>query len=105
MTRKAVFAALLSSLAVVGGCGRAHLAPSHGEAFRKAFTPQLVGGPPAVRPVTMTLDPQEADVIAQAYLRGLAGKTRVETSEPVIYVAPQQHGGAPQRLAPSVPSN
>ena len=52
----------------------------------------------------MTLDPQEADVISQAYLRSLAGKGRAETADPVLYVAPPPRT-APQRLAPSVPTN
>jgi hypothetical protein len=102
--RISVLAAALV-VAASAGCGRAHLNPSQGAANSSAFAAQQVNpsrqrGEPAT-----ALDAQEADVISQSYLRSLAGKSKVEKAEPVLYVAPPQRGLAATPLAPSVPKN
>jgi hypothetical protein len=104
MMRTAVIATALAAALGAGGCGRAHLNPAQGAASRQAFASQQVRPSPQWRSASTGLDPQEADVVAQGYFRGLAGKARTEAPEPVIFVAPQQQGQAAQ-LAPSVPRN
>ena len=91
-------------IAAASGCARTHMTPKFGVANREAFLAQRARAPdaPAPRP-NMALDPQETSVVSEGYLRGLAGKTSKGEPEPMLYVAPQQAGGAPQRLAPSVP--
>jgi hypothetical protein len=102
--RTALLANVALLLAVAAGCGgRAHLTPSHGAAARKAFAAQQVAPAATPRPPSGSLDTQEAEVVAQGYIRSLAGKTRAEEPGSVLYVAPQRQGPAP--LAPSVPKN
>lgn len=85
-------------------CGRAHLTPAFGTANRAAFEAQRVRAPDEPAPkANMALDAQETSVISRGYVRGLAGKSGQADAQPVLYVAPQQGGAAPQRLAPSVP--
>jgi hypothetical protein len=99
--RAVTFAVAVSFLGLAG-CSRAHLAGAHGEASRKAFAMQQLR-PARPPPPSMSLDTQEADVIARSYVRGLSGKTATAEPEPVLYVAPPLRQGAPARLAPSVP--
>jgi hypothetical protein len=102
--RASIRIAAVAMIAAAGGCARTHITPAFGTANREAFLAQRVRPPdaPAPRP-NMALDPQETNVLSESYLRGLAGKTSKGEPEPMLYVAPQQNGAAPQRLAPSVP--
>lgn len=96
----------LASLLLASACGREHLSPAFGRAEQEAFRAQHVRPPdrPAPPP-NMALDTQESGAIAHGYVRSLAGKTGKGDPEPVLYIAPQQGGAAPQRLAPSVPKD
>ena len=90
---------------LAAGCSRAHISPGFGRANQEAFAMQE---PPLAKPpsaTNMTLDTQEADVIASGYLRSLAGKTKTAEPEPVLYVAPPQQRQAAPSLAPSVPKD
>jgi hypothetical protein len=96
-------------LLLLAGCaGPAHRVPGFGVSQRESFPEQVVGSGNSGKkpaPPNMKLDSQEAEVIAQGYLRALSGKTKAEP-EPVLYVAPQRQGGAaPAPLPPSVPRN
>ncbi len=97
------FAAIAAVLLGVG-CGREHLSPAFGRANREAFAAQPVNKKKAAAPPSLALDTQEAEVIAQSYVRGLSGKTKAEP-EPVLYVSQQKPGAAPAALPPSVPKN
>ena len=52
----------------------------------------------------MSLDTQEAEVIGEAYVKSLSGKTKADP-EPLLYVAPPQRQGAAPALQPSVPKS
>jgi hypothetical protein len=98
---RAVTLAVAASFVALAGCSRVHLTPTHAQASRKVFAMQQLR-PARPPPPNMSLDTQEADVIARSYARSLSGKTSPAEPEPVLYVAPQR-SGAPVRLAPSVP--
>ena len=101
--RTSIGLAVVAALAATA-CGRAHLTPGFGTANHAAFEAQRVRAPDAPRPKpNMALDAQETSVISKGYVRSLGGKSGSAEAPPVLYVAPQQPGGAPQRLAPSVP--
>jgi hypothetical protein len=88
-------------LALLGtACAREHLSSSFGRANREAFARQDVT-PAKPAPPTMRLDTQEAEVIAESYVRGLSGKSKAEP-EPVLYVSPQR-SQQQEKLQPSVP--
>jgi hypothetical protein len=94
------------ALVVVTACARQHITPTFGRANHEVFSAQ-VARPENRRapPPSMALDAQEAEVIGEAYLRGLAGKQGKAEPQPVLVVDPQGQvqAGAAQRLAPSVP--
>ena len=101
---RTIFAVIVGAGLLAAGCSRAHVSPGFGLANKEAFAMQE---PPLAKPpqaTNMTLDTQEADVIASSYLRSLAGKTNTAEPDPVLYVAPPQRQTA-QPLAPSVPKN
>lgn len=100
--RTVLLSAALAAALAAAGCGRAHLNPHQGETARQAFKAQAVTPPPQWHAPLTGLDAQEAEVVAQGYLRSLAGKARTEEPESVLYVAPPPRGG-PVPLAPSVP--
>ena len=98
--RAATFAVFASSVALAG-CAREHLTPAYGAATRTAFAMQQAT-PAKPPPPNMALDTQEANVISNSYVRGLAGKTATAEPEPVLYLSPQRQG-MPAPLTPSVP--
>ncbi len=102
--RTVIRLAAFTSLFLASACGQKHLSSGFGIANREAFSVQVARpeGSPAPPP-KMALDTQEAGVIAAAHVRSLAGKTAKAEPQPVLYVAPQQGGGMPHGLAPSVP--
>jgi hypothetical protein len=96
--------AVLAALALAAaGCGGPHLAAGFGRANAEAAAAQRPTPAKPPPPPSMRLDTQEAEVIAQGYVKGLAGKSRAEP-DPVLFVAPTAQG-SPARLAPSVPRN
>lgn len=98
-----VLVTIVAAVLALSACGRAHLNQGFGTANREAFEAQRVRAPDQAAPApNMALDAQETSVISGTYVQGLAGKTGKAEAQPVLYVNPSQ-GGAPQRLAPSVP--
>ena len=93
-----------SSLVVAGCAAPLHRSEAFGVAHRENFPEQAAARSPGARGPNMRLDSQEAEVIAESYLRGLSGKAAKAEPEPVVYVAPQRQG-APVPLPPSVPRN
>jgi hypothetical protein len=95
--------ASLAILALAAGCvGRkAHLIPGFGRSVDPAFAAQAPRRAPTA-PAVLGLDPQEASVVSQTYLNGLAPKGEQVKEEPMILVAPQTRDRLPQP-APSVP--
>jgi hypothetical protein len=100
--RNLALAALAAATLVAAGCAQTHIAPGFGRANAAAIAAQRPSPAKPPPPPTMRLDTQEAEVIAQGYVKSLSGKSRTEP-DPVLFVAPQQQGAA--RLAPSVPRN
>lgn len=102
--RTIVFVVFAAGMAAAG-CGRAHISPAFGKANQEAISMQQPPLPTAAPSPNMSLDTQEADVISNTYLKGLAGKSKVEDPEPVLYVAPAQRQQRPPPLPPSVPKD
>jgi hypothetical protein len=90
---------------LASGCGYERIGPAFGRADREAMAMQQPPLPKTVPPPSMALDTQEAQVIAETYVRSLSGKAKAEP-EPVLYVAPpsSRQATAPM-LPPSVPKN
>lgn len=104
--RTTTWSVALVLVALSAGCGREHLSPAFGRANREAFRSQAARPPDRVPPPPSTrLDAQEAEVIGGAYVRSLGGKQDRVEPRPVLMIEPQQNGGGPQRLAPSVPKD
>ncbi len=99
--RTAVSFAMMVGL--LAGCGRAHLDPAYGRAFREQFALQRER-PASSTKVTPGLDAQEASIIASTYRASLAPKEAQRVSdEPILVVTPQQRGAMPSLPPPSVP--
>lgn len=104
MNRSICIAAVFACAAGTA-CARGHLTPTHGKSSGVAFTQQGRASP-KVGTAVSGLDPQEAAVISDAYLRRLAPKNAQVKEEPILLVAPPTQGGgygAAAKLAPSVP--
>jgi hypothetical protein len=86
------------------GCGHEHMSSAFGRANKEAFAMQQPAQAKPPPPPSMALDTQEAQVIGEAYVKGLSGKVKADP-EPVLYVAPPQRQGTAPVLQPSVPKN
>jgi hypothetical protein len=96
------WAVALTSLAAAACGSRAHITPTQGESYKTAFSRQA----PAVEKVrgpAPGLDPQEANLIADAYRQGLVPKKTQVTDEPILFVAPPARQSMAPMLPPSVP--
>jgi hypothetical protein len=105
--RSALTRAGLAVLALVlAGCaGPDHMSPSYGRAEREALGSQAAYPAKPVAPPNMALDPQEASVVAESYVRSLSGKTAQAEPEPILIVDPQRQAGQRPLPPPSVPKN
>jgi hypothetical protein len=97
-------AALTVVAALAASCGYERMAPAFGRANKEAFALQQPAQAKPPPPPSMSLDTQEAEVIGEAYVKSLSGKTKADP-EPLLYVAPPQRQGAAPALQPSVPKS
>jgi len=96
--------AVLAVVALAAGCGYERIGPAFGRASKEAMALQQPAPAKPPPPPSMSLDTQEAEVIGEAYVKGLSGKAKSEP-EPVLYVAPRDRQGAMPALQPSVPKS
>jgi hypothetical protein len=99
-----ILAAAFGALSV-GGCSRAHLTPTHGRAYRKAFAVQTANPDLKIGSRSVNgLDSQEASIIAGNYRRALSPKAdSAGGSNQLLMVAPQRAVNDSSGLPSSVP--
>jgi hypothetical protein len=87
-------------------CDRTYLTPSHGRAYRQAFTVQMVNpGRQTEASAVHGLDSQEAAIISQSYRRNLGSRDQAPApgaGSPLMYT-PGSNGRDNSLPPPSVP--